>query len=480
MYIRKVHIENIRSIEKLDWEVPEGKEAGWHVLIGDNGAGKSTVLRAIALSLIGTNEWMGLRQSPQSWLRRGCTKASIRVHPWFVDEEFRSFDRALRGRFGRALRPELSPVFNQPFTIQVGETTFSASDHSFYQAPQEKMNFGFSAAYGPFRRFSGGDEGSEAIFKSLPRLGAHLSVFGEHFALTEALVWLRSLKFKALEKKPEGRLLEHLIAFINQPDFLPHQAKLVDVSSDGVKFADSEGKEFPVSELSDGYRSILSLTFELIRQMERVFGYDKIFDPADPSQIIAPGVVLIDEIDAHLHPTWQRRIGFWFREHFPNIQFIVTTHSPLICQAAEVGSIWHLPTPGSGEVMEQVTGDALNRLLFGNIQDAYGTQVFGAEITRSEVAKVHSQRLAELNVREMQAGLSAVELREQDILRAAMPTTSHEVTPEFAMHFMKDVLPAMAPIIAKRNGAKKAAKPAAAKTSSRKTAKPKAKPKSAK
>ena len=52
---------------------------------------------------------------------------------------------------------------------------------------------------------------------------------------------------------------------------------------------------------------------------------------------MAPGVVLIDEVDAHLHPTWQRRIGLWFREHFPKLQFIVSTHSPLICQAATVG-----------------------------------------------------------------------------------------------------------------------------------------------
>ena len=48
------------------------------------------------------------------------------------------------------------------------------------------------------------------------------------------------------------------------------------------------------------------------------------------------GVILIDEIDAHLHPAWQKRIGFWLKAHFPNIQFIVTTHSPFICQAADI------------------------------------------------------------------------------------------------------------------------------------------------
>jgi predicted ATP-binding protein involved in virulence len=54
-------------------------------------------------------------------------------------------------------------------------------------------------------------------------------------------------------------------------------------------------------------------------------------------------------IDAHLHPTWQKNVGKWFQDRFPNIQFIVTTHSPLICQAATHGSVWHLPHPGSDE-----------------------------------------------------------------------------------------------------------------------------------
>jgi hypothetical protein len=242
---------------------------------------------------------------------------------------------------------------------------------------------------------------------------------------------------------------------VNQPGFLPHQAKLIEISSEGVQFADAEGNLLLVTELSDGYRSILSLTFELIRQMSRVFQLDLIFDPRDDTKIIAPGVVLIDEVDAHLHPTWQRRIGFWMREHFPNIQFIVTTHSPLICQAAEVGSVWHLPAPGSGEEFHQVTGNELNRLLYGNVLEAYGTEAFGVGNTRSEVAKAHSRRLAELNVRELQAGLSKEEKLEQARLRVAMPTSAHEVTNEYALNFRNVIVPAATPFLTASNGAKK-------------------------
>ena len=131
---------------------------------------------------------------------------------------------------------------------------------------------------------------------------------------------------------------------------------------------------------------------------------------------------MIDEVDAHLHPTWQRRIGLWFREHFPNIQFIVTTHSPLVCQAAEHGTVFRLPAPGSEEKAEMVDGIALQRLLYGDVLDAYGTALFGDDVGRSEKGKEMMEELAELNVKEVNFGLNKTERARQRTLRGAFPT----------------------------------------------------------
>ncbi|HZH76905.1 MAG TPA: AAA family ATPase, partial [Archangium sp.] len=235
----------------------------------------------------------------------------------------------------------------------------------------------FCASYGPFRRFTGGDEDYEKLFSTTPQLARHLSVFDESVALTEGLRWLQQLQFKRFEGEPEGALLKPLMEFINQPGFLPHQARLVSISSREVLFVDGNGYHVPVEELSDGYRSVLSMTFELIRQLAATYGPKRVFRAKDPTIVDVPGVVLIDEVDAHLHPTWQRRVGLWFREHFPKLQFIVTTHSPLVCQAAEVGTVWRLPKPGTDEEARQVTGVELDRLIYGNVLDAYGTGLFG-------------------------------------------------------------------------------------------------------
>ena len=416
MYLRKVHIENIRSIAELDWEVSEGQEAGWHVVIGDNGSGKTTFIRAAALALVGAQEAIALREGWNDWLRNGKREGWIETE--FAFRSGNSFSSKVR-----LSRENKFPIQDEP-----------AGDFlDWPSALLRKWNGGsegngeFSAAYGPFRRFSGGDPETRKIYSSNPLLGAHLSVFGEQYALTECLEWLRELKFKKLEHLPEGELLDQVFAFVNQEGFLPHGAQLRDVSSEGVFFVDGDGHQMPVEELSDGYRSILSLTFELIRQLVHSFGEVEIF-ASDNTKITASGVVLIDEVDAHLHPTWQRRIGLWFREHFPNIQFIVTTHSPLVCQAAEHGTVFRLPAPGSEEQAGMVTGIALQRLLYGDVLEAYGTALFGEDIGRSEAGQKMLERLAVLNVKEVNFGLSKAEQKERESLRAAMPTARY--TPE--------------------------------------------------
>ena len=126
--------------------------------------------------------------------------------------------------------------------------------------------------------------------------------------------------------------------------------------------------------------------------MEAVFSNanDQVFS------IAVPGVVLIDEVDAHLHPTWQTRIGAWFTTYFPNIQFIVTTHSPLICRGAEHGTIWKLPNPGTQQEVIQIKGAEKDKLIYGNILDAFETDEFGAGISRGVEGKAKQKRYYEL------------------------------------------------------------------------------------
>ena len=266
----------------------------------------------------------------------------------------------------------------------------------------------------------------DRLYLTHPRLAAHLSAFGENVALGESLRWLQTLKFQELTDEPyASEILQTIIAFVNRADLLPHGTRINNVTSDRVYIVDGRGSLVDVEEMSDGYRSMLSLVFELLRLLFSAYGPDVALEEIDEEAGIVglPGVVAIDEIDAHLHPNWQKRVGTWFVKHFPNIQFFVTTHSPLICRAAQHGSVWLLPTPGSGDSPTRILGTDLNRLVYGSVLDAYSTELFGKDVIRSSSSRAKLERLAHLNQKRFVARLDANETLELEELRGILATT---------------------------------------------------------
>ncbi|MGV8889811.1 MAG: AAA family ATPase [Pseudomonas sp.] len=409
MYLRKLELTDFRAFASLKWELKQGEEAGWHVLIGPNGSGKSGFLRAAAIAFTGAIEFTAARRPTQDFIRKakGVVKSVISV------EVAPTPDWDKSGKQG--------PMSPKPVKGTISLFNDGSIKSSPVSKPPKFWGDGrgwFSAAFGPMRRFTGGNPENVRLFTGYPRLARHLSIFDEGVALTEALEWLQKLRFKQLEKVSgagaEG-LLGKIRQFVNQSGFLPHGAKLTEVSSEIVKFVDGNDVEVSIVELSDGYRAVLSMTFELLRLMVLRYDEEGLFSE-DASQVLAPGVVLIDEIDAHLHPSWQREIGPWLTRLFPAIQFIVTTHSPYVCQTAVKGSVWTLPAPGSGEQVHRIGGEQLIRVLYGDVLHVLNSEAFGGLPGRSDEAVHMLDRLAQLNRGMDQGTLSDPEACEREEL----------------------------------------------------------------
>jgi hypothetical protein len=225
MFIRRAVIRNIRSIARIEWE-PDNEGPGWHVVLGDNGAGKSSFLRSLALALLGPTEALAARQDWNTWLRTGEDSGFVDI-AIVPDAKYDSFSGPGRASYSRVL----IAAVGLDRTKQVGnEVELRSRVHGSAVSPKRHVwgtgDGWFSAAFGPFRRFTGGDKDVERSFLSNPKLGAHISVFGENVALTEGLYWLRELNYKKLEHSPEGGLLQRLKHFINQEGFLPYSIKL--------------------------------------------------------------------------------------------------------------------------------------------------------------------------------------------------------------------------------------------------------------
>ena len=102
-----------------------------------------------------------------------------------------------------------------------------------------------------------------------------------------------------------------------------------------------DGEELNVNQLSDGEKCTLAMVGDLARRIA-------IANPALEDPLAGVGVVLIDEIDLHLHPGWQRHVVSGLEETFPNCQFLVSTHSPQIVSHVAPERIWILERTKSG------------------------------------------------------------------------------------------------------------------------------------
>jgi predicted ATP-binding protein involved in virulence len=171
---------------------------------------------------------------------------------------------------------------------------------------------------------------SQIIIPSLQpptRYTNFLTQFNENEPLAAFERWLVYLDYRIVKDKDIVAEKQKKLGIEAINKVLPDGVSFDSVNSEGRIIFDINGQKVPTITLSDGYRSVLALAGDLIWRLLEAF-------PDSEEPLKEEGVILIDELDIHLHPTWQRTIASWLRGQFPNLQFIVATHSPLIAAGA--------------------------------------------------------------------------------------------------------------------------------------------------
>lgn len=391
MFIKSVELKNIRGFRELKFDFERGNDtnsySGWTVLTGDNGSGKSALLKAIAVAIAGTDAARSLQPSFHRWIFEGkqeSEEAFIEITVVRVPS-----DDSLST--GGAPPNEKFPA--KIIMSEVGKETVPTvpekRKNRRYLTPQRTIwatdaRGWFSCGYGPFRRVFGASP--EAMRQMVaPLTERFVTMFQEAASLAEVDQWLRNLKHKELEKRSSEKEQLNLVIEILRDELMPGDMTVDRVDSDGLWLRDKSGVELSWTEMSDGYRAALALMTDILRHLINTFGVQNLVgrDAEGKIFINRSGVVLIDEVDAHLHPAWQRTIGFWLKRHFPNIQFIVTSHSPLVCQAADKDGLFVLPEPGGDIKPFKLSQEDYEKVIASRPDTILMTPAFGLQNTRS-------------------------------------------------------------------------------------------------
>ncbi|MBS1819903.1 MAG: AAA family ATPase [Acidobacteria bacterium] len=325
MIVTRLKVANVRAIEAAEFAF----KPGFNLIVGVNGVGKTTALEALAVSLAAVSRHVNRLTGPV----HGFAGSDIRVgsEALTVESEVRLADRPY------------AYVIHQPRETAVAqagkegmprEQTVETPAKSTFVGDKPPVADGEALLRPLVVLFSTRRAlpSERAATKSAAR-GGHTAAFAEAFSprelrLGEFAAWMRAQTTLAKERAGSGLVLEAFEKAVRR--FIPGYTNLR-VSDDETPrlLIDRRGVELPVRQLSDGERGSLALVLDLTRRLAQA--NPGLEDPAANG----PGVVLIDEIDLHLHPKWQREIVRNLPEAFPGLQFIATTHSPQVIGETE-------------------------------------------------------------------------------------------------------------------------------------------------
>ena len=331
MKLKSVEIENYRAIEKLSLTL----DPSLTVLHGDNGYGKTSVLSAIAVGLGAIPELLSdvsdldFHEEDQ---REGAESPRVSVtamNGTYWERQSGQVDDQTRKQKMIALADFLESRVMRP-KVNQADIPIAA----FYSA--DRIISGMSKAPDdPKVRFPRSDALKEAL-ATRTDFGGLLTWF--YFKEDEELreqKERRDFNYQLKDVSAVRQAISSMLPEVSNPRTELNPPRFV------VSWESEQGRveKLSLDQLSGGYRIVLALAADLARRM--VQGNPHMDDP-----LKSEAVVLIDEIELHLHPKWQQRILADLQRTFPNAQFIVSTHSPQVLTTVEPQRIVELAREG--------------------------------------------------------------------------------------------------------------------------------------
>jgi hypothetical protein len=380
MYVTSLEVENLRCFEKTTMsflypgkpDVPKQVLDNVNLLLGMNGAGKTTILKAVALAVLtpvlqssGFVPYCLVRRSKRGPARRKSKKsargpiATASITATAVDVNGQGDAKVSRDE--------------EPFRVKIerrgdGELISEARGvgSPLDQYYQESSPDRFMTGYGATRRVEMAESvDPHAQKRRVPRYQRVAGLFEEYIALMPLGNWLSSSK----ASKP--RRFNEIVGLLDS--LLPEGTRFEGQFEGLDPLFVHQGVPLPFGALSDGYRAFIGLLGDLLYHLQTVC-------PTRRKLTDLPGIVLIDDVDLQLHPAWQRVVVRTLATTFPRLQFVITSHSPIIAGTLHSQNVGILHSEGGASTVETST----HRLHGLNADQIAISPYFGLSTTRAE------------------------------------------------------------------------------------------------
>lgn len=317
-YVEALSVVDYRGFETLNIEFDRHE----NVIVGINGSGKSSILDALACTL----NWYLVRLTdskrrapiPEATdIRTGQSECDLRVTA-LIDGERASWSIIRRLRSSRAELSEMVSVATRKREALSGDVNDSLPVFIYYSATRPTR---ISVRGKPMA------QSRLAIYahslESRSDYGPLIKWFREREDIENERRTRRNSSFRDPQLESLRHVMSDLLPQISNPRIQRPRNNLI---------VDKQGHELDFSQLSSGERTLVALAADITWRLMAA-------NPSMTQPSHGSGVVLIDEIELHLHPSWQRAAIRQLRKAFPNLQFIVTTHSPQVLSSVPSSAV---------------------------------------------------------------------------------------------------------------------------------------------
>lgn len=369
MYLQNITLKNFKCYESFEMDFHEKLT----VIVGNNGAGKSSILEAAAIALstmfIPMDGSQGLPITKSQALIRTYTSGStVDVQPQYpvvigasavIDGAQVEWQRSLNTPNGKTTVREASQM------IQVADRYIER-----LRSGDEALQLPLIAYYGTGRLWEYRREKKSEMSGISTRTNGYTDCTDGMTNGKLMMNWFTKMFFQQFQNRQMGLggvpELEAVLSAMEScyRRITGHEdVKIlynVHTKELDLLYTDSEGskKRMPINQLSDGYKCTISLVADIAYRMA-------VLNPQLLGNVCTEtdGVVLIDEVDLHLHPAWQQRILGDLTAIFPKVQFIVSTHAAAVISSARSENLRILKDFQSLEVAAQIFGDDANSIM---------------------------------------------------------------------------------------------------------------------